>query len=126
MMRKLLGEDKLHREEKQLHQEGVFGTLREENERLQQRLERMEKEQHNKKVHEEGQGCWQEGRIEEPRPHERKGTQSAGCREERRQEHQREFSCREERDETSRLVDDSCGQFPFTDEILATQLLPPN
>jgi len=86
----------------------------------------MEKKQHNKEIHTEGEGSWQKGRKEQPREDDREEQPHPNSRrEEPRHERRRAVPSREEQNETSRLVDDSCGQFPFTDEILATKL-PPN
>jgi len=112
MMRKLREEDRLQREEERVRQVGAHDALREENERLRQRLERMERGQHSINVHAEGDNSRSEERSE-PGSH----------KEEPRQERQMEVLGQEERDETSRLIEDSSShQFPFTEEILATKL----
>jgi len=114
MMRKLREEDRLQREEERLRQAGAQNALREENERLRQRLERNEKAQHSRNVHAEGDSSRS---ADQPQP----GRE----RNEPQQERQVEVSYQDDRDATSRHVEDSADhQFPFTDEILAMKLLP--
>jgi len=54
LMCKLREDDRLQREEERLRQAGANNALREENKRLRQRLERIEKAQHSRNVHTEG------------------------------------------------------------------------
>ena len=54
LMRKLREDDRLQREEERLRHAGANDALWEENERLRQRLERIEKAQHSRNVHGEG------------------------------------------------------------------------
>jgi len=98
MIRKLREEDRLQREEERLRQVGAHDALREENESLRQRLERMERGQHNRNVHVE---------RDSSRPEER--PQPGNHREEPGQEHRMEVPRREERDETSHLMEDPSG-----------------
>jgi len=65
MMRKLSEKDRM------CHI-GAFDALCEENERLRQRLKRMEQERNNRGMHVEGESSRQEDRREEPKANDRK------------------------------------------------------
>ena len=79
MMHKLQEEDRLQREEERLRQAGAHDALREENERLRQRLERIEKAQHSRNIHAEGD-------ISQPAKQPQPGCERSEPRRERRVE----------------------------------------
>ena len=115
MMHKLREDDRLQREEERLCQAGTNDALREENERLRPRLERIEKAQHSGNVHAEGD---RSRPAEQPQPDRE--------RNEPQRERQAEISRRDDQDATSRRLEDSADHhFPLTDDILATKF-PPN
>jgi len=87
MIRKLCKED-------QLRQTSAFDTLQKENKRLQQRLERMEKEKQNREVRAEGEALGMTPKKNNPRRKEE--SQPDGRREEPRHESQREVPSPEE------------------------------
>jgi len=89
LMRKLREDDRLQREEERLRQAGANDALQEENERLRQRLERLEKAQHSRNVHAEGD---RSRPTEQPQPD---------------RERPAENSRRDDQDATSRRVEDS-------------------
>jgi len=103
VMRKLREEDRLQREEERLRQTGAHNALREENERLRQRLERIEKAQHSRNVHAEGDSSRP---AEQPQPDRE--------RNEPQRERQVEVSRQDDQDATSQHVEDSTDhQFPL-------------